>query len=645
MRISFFSSALVFIVGTFLLSVPVYPTIQFAYADETQFQITSVTLDKVDALGNTAEDVRSFGISVSHPVEKITISLWESPNISILHDTPYLTTTIQGNETLKSFYMSPGEWFSKKLKPNTTYTYEVKAWKRGASADMNTGYDRQFTTSNFTAAADTQKTETKKTEKTESIDVRLTSSKSLIKQGESTVLTWFVTNADTCTASGPNWTGTKNPLGGSEAVVPSEAVSLYALSCHNSTKQQSAMVEIDVESTVNAENPAPTVEFISDATSLQKGATVSLSWKTNADVCQSYADVLQEDNTFLWDMNSEWASSGLTRLTNGSAVVRPAITTKYFLNCALSGKQTVKTVIISVDGKEPDNKKQESTSTVSAGEKVGQSKDIDTQLADIEKKTQLIADKRYDDILAELKQLRSVVKEQESEIKYLQGLTQDVKSVNEQTKSALTQFITYGVDANSEKLGAGERAAVAYSYKTAYSKLPETDADLSDMIKIANGRYPSERNADAEKKAIAVFKQLYKRVANLKNNKNDTAAVMVMAYGLRQAAEHRNLNSERRGIEIFKGVYGKVPQTTEEWNIMQAITYSGATRKPDTDKDLLADQDEKQFGTDPGNPDTDGDGFIDGLEIENYYNPLNPNDATRPDDVAKWLLPFLVSKN
>ncbi len=43
----------------------------------------------------------------------------------------------------------------------------------------------------------------------------------------------------------------------------------------------------------------------------------------------------------------------------------------------------------------------------------------------------------------------------------------------------------------------------------------------------------------------------------------------------------------------------------------------------DTDDDGLSDQDEITiWGTDPSNPDTDGDGFLDGQEVESGYNPL-----------------------
>jgi hypothetical protein len=62
------------------------------------------------------------------------------------------------------------------------------------------------------------------------------------------------------------------------------------------------------------------------------------------------------------------------------------------------------------------------------------------------------------------------------------------------------------------------------------------------------------------------------------DNPNDNAAVTVMSYGLRQRAENRNLDSERNGIKIFSGIYKHTPSTTDEWNIMQAITYSGASR-------------------------------------------------------------------
>ncbi len=42
----------------------------------------------------------------------------------------------------------------------------------------------------------------------------------------------------------------------------------------------------------------------------------------------------------------------------------------------------------------------------------------------------------------------------------------------------------------------------------------------------------------------------------------------------------------------------------------------------DTDNDGLSDEDEIIYGTDINNPDTDGDGYLDGEEVESGYNPL-----------------------
>ncbi|MFH1426921.1 MAG: fibronectin type III domain-containing protein [Patescibacteria group bacterium] len=245
----------------------------------------------------------------------------------------------------------------------------------------------------------------------------------------------------------------------------------------------------------------------------------------------------------------------------------------------------------------------------------------DNDIIKIDNKANLLNNNKFDEILAELKELRDIVKEQQTQIKYLTSLKKDVKALSEKVENALNNFITYGVDENTKKLGAGERAAVIYSYKSAFNKLPETEEELSDAIKIANGRWPSITNDNAEKKAKEQFQKIYKRIADM-NNASDNAAVTVMAYGLRQKAENRNLDSEEQGINTFRNIYGHLPTSTEDWNIMQAITYSGASRGVDTDGDLLTDAREAELGTNPNNKDTDGDGFIDGIEVANGYNPL-----------------------
>lgn len=65
----------------------------------------------------------------------------------------------------------------------------------------------------------------------------------------------------------------------------------------------------------------------------------------------------------------------------------------------------------------------------------------------------------------------------------------------------------------------------------------------------------------------------------------------------------------------------------------QLITSSSPTSAPtlsapagsdgdDPDHDGLNNAEERLYGTDPNNPDTDGDGYSDGEEVKNGYNPL-----------------------
>ena len=195
----------------------------------------------------------------------------------------------------------------------------------------------------------------------------------------------------------------------------------------------------------------------------------------------------------------------------------------------------------------------------------------------IKEKVKMLKENRLDDILSEVKELRSVIKEQQVQIKYLRGLVRDLQKVASQMQSAIQSFIAYGVDENTKYLGEGERAAVIYSFKQAFGRLPSDETELEDVIKIANGYWPSKRSLQAEQRALEKFQRIYKRLPDF-NNPNDNAAITIMAYGLRQRAVNRNLQSEQKGLAIYQSIFGKLPETTEDWNVMQAITYSGAKR-------------------------------------------------------------------
>ena len=176
-------------------------------------------------------------------------------------------------------------------------------------------------------------------------------------------------------------------------------------------------------------------------------------------------------------------------------------------------------------------------------------------------------------ILGKLGFKRSLSKEQVVVKKYVKELIKSASTSSSQ-QNAITNFVAYGTETTS-KLGEGERAGVINSYKSAFGKLPTTENEWNDAIKIANGRWPSEKNAETEENATDAFEKIYKRAPD-RSDANDDAAVTIISYGLRPT--QRNINSEKSAIKSFKAVYGYEPKSATSWDIVRAIAYSGAKR-------------------------------------------------------------------
>ena len=138
----------------------------------------------------------------------------------------------------------------------------------------------------------------------------------------------------------------------------------------------------------------------------------------------------------------------------------------------------------------------------------------------------------------------------------------------------IAYFIQFGTP-TTQKMGAGERAGALSSYVAAFGKYPASEAEWMDVIKIANGRWPTERSTTAEARAKTEFKKIYRREPNLADP-HDNAAVTIMAYGLRPV--NRNMDSEQAAINTFFAIYGHYPKTASEWDSARAIAYSGAIR-------------------------------------------------------------------
>lgn len=141
-------------------------------------------------------------------------------------------------------------------------------------------------------------------------------------------------------------------------------------------------------------------------------------------------------------------------------------------------------------------------------------------------------------------------------------------------KYAIAYFIHYGTH-TTMRLGAGERAGALNSCAAAFGKFPETPEEWMDVIKVANGRWPTQQSEAAEDRAKQEFKKIYLRESSM-DNPHDNAAVTIMAYGLRPA--NRNLDSEKAAIKIFKSIFDYSPVSAVDWDMVRAIAYSGAIR-------------------------------------------------------------------
>jgi hypothetical protein len=154
-------------------------------------------------------------------------------------------------------------------------------------------------------------------------------------------------------------------------------------------------------------------------------------------------------------------------------------------------------------------------------------------------------------------------------------VSQNKGDLSDSERYSIAYFIYYGGQV-TKWLGAGERAGVLNSYFSVFGKLPRTVEEWQDVVKIANGRWPKERNLEAELKSkTESFQTIYKRDPDI-NNSNDNAAVTVITYGLRPA--DRNMDSEKAGIKIFESIYKHSPESASDWDIVRAIAYSGAKR-------------------------------------------------------------------
>lgn len=79
-----------------------------------------------------------------------------------------------------------------------------------------------------------------------------------------------------------------------------------------------------------------------------------------------------------------------------------------------------------------------------------------------------------------------------------------------------------------------------------------------------------------------------------------------------------------RSIEEFFGGLAAALFAPRPTQTSKEVKQKMLERQQDDDNDGLSNYREETYKTDPNNPDTDGDGFTDGDEVKNHYNPVGP---------------------
>ncbi len=151
-----------------------------------------------------------------------------------------------------------------------------------------------------------------------------TATPDVVAPGQTSTLAWTSGNTTSCTASN-GWSGSK-PTSGNQVVTPS-VTTTYTLSCSGAGGTATSSVTVAVQS------PSPTVTLSANPTSIQAGASSTLTWSsTNATSCTPFG---------------AWASEG-AKPTSGSELVSPSQTATYVLSCTGSGGSASATANVQV---------------------------------------------------------------------------------------------------------------------------------------------------------------------------------------------------------------------------------------------------------------------------------------------------------
>ena len=163
--------------------------------------------------------------------------------------------------------------------------------------------------------------------------VQLTAMPGSAEQGSASQLSWVTTNAASCTASG-DWTGSRNPAGGTASTGQLNEVRSYSytLTCDNVSGSDSATAIVMV-------GDAPQVTITSaPADRVASGASIGLTWQSNDVVsCMAFGD---------W--SGPRATSGIQTLTAPVNNTLDDLSLQYGLRCNTPDGQAESSVFLLV---------------------------------------------------------------------------------------------------------------------------------------------------------------------------------------------------------------------------------------------------------------------------------------------------------
>ncbi|MBI5135403.1 fibronectin type III domain-containing protein [Candidatus Uhrbacteria bacterium] len=143
-----------------------------------------------------------------------------------------------------------------------------------------------------------------------------------------------------------------------------------------------------------------------------------------------------------------------------------------------------------------------------------------------------------------------------------------VSGVTAEQKTALSNFVAYGISSATIALGSGERLALVRDQLETLGKV-----SMNALEQLATGKKPTERNLTKEKQQVAACLAAFSKKMGRKPNfkaTNEDLGWNTCQYRIRFT---RDLVKERTGISEFRKFMKRLPKSPSDWAIVRMYGY------------------------------------------------------------------------